>query len=106
MFTFVKFVKNGMGEQEYRCDAEIVRLNLLVHENRDRTLTDEEFANLCIEDHREIEYGPQTPIKLDWAKRNQEQKKKKEEEQKRKKEEDRKMRMEEKKKKEEKGKKD
>ena len=54
MFTFVKFVKNGMGEQEYRGDAEIVRYNLLVHDNRGKTLTDGEFANLCREDHREI----------------------------------------------------
>ena len=77
MFIFVKFVKNGMGKQEYRGDAEIVRHNLLVNENRDRTLTDGEFANLCREDHREIEHGPETPIKLDLAKRYQEQRKKK-----------------------------
>ena len=60
----------------------------MVHENRDRTLTDEEFANLCREDNREIEHGPETPIKLDLAKIYQEQKKKQEEEQKKKKDEE------------------
>ena len=97
--------KEWDGGQEFRGEAEIARHNLLGHENKDNTLTDAEFDNLFREDHKEIENGPETPRKLDLAKRNQEQKKKKEEEQKNKREEDRKKREEERKKKMEEGKK-
>ena len=48
-------------ETEYRGDKELARHKELVHVNCDRTLSDEEFANLKNEHSDEIECCPDTP---------------------------------------------
>ena len=73
----VIYVRNGMA---VTFTGEIQKQhNLLIHENRDNTLTDKEFEELSEEYERQISYGPDTPKRYSWHKKKQEEKEKKEE---------------------------
>ena len=67
----------------------------MVHKNCDKTLTDEEYAHLVYEDCEGIRSGPETPRKIDFKRRSQEEKTLREEERRREREEERRKKREE-----------